>query len=71
MSGAKLKSLVILVIILVSLIPVYLTMKRLRQSMRPKESMGRLFLYLLLGFLLVFAYTFLVVLLIKKIFPDS
>jgi len=67
----KLKSLAILFIILVSLIPVYLFNKYLQKKIRPKESFGRLFLYLLSGFLLVFAYTFLVVLLIKKLFPGA
>ncbi len=67
----KLKALVILFIILVSLIPVYLTNKYLQKIIGPKRSMGRLFLYLVAGFTVVFIYTFLVVLILKKLFPDS
>jgi hypothetical protein len=65
----KLKALAILVIILVSLIPVYSLNWYLQKIIKPKESMARLFLYLLSVFLLVFAYTFLVVLVIRKLFP--
>jgi hypothetical protein len=67
----KLKALVILFIILASLIPVYLVNRYFQKAIRPKESLGRLFLYLLSGFLVVFIYTFLVVLAIKKLFPGA
>ncbi|MFI5129501.1 MAG: hypothetical protein ACHQFX_05895 [Chitinophagales bacterium] len=65
----KLRTLAILLIILVSLIPVYLLNKYLQPKIRPKQSGGRLFLYIISGFLLVFVYTFLVVLVIRKLFP--
>jgi uncharacterized membrane protein YidH (DUF202 family) len=67
----KLKTLAILFIILVSLIPVYLFNRYLQKKVQPRKSLGRLFLYLFLGFVLVFVYTFLVVLIIKKLFPDA
>jgi hypothetical protein len=67
----KLKALAILFIILASLIPVYLFNRYLQKKIRPRASMGRLFLYMLSGFLLVFAYTFIVVFVIKKLFPDA
>jgi hypothetical protein len=67
----KLKALAILFIILVSLVPVYLFNKYLQKKIRPRESMGRLILYMLSGFLLIFVYTFLVVLVIGKLFPDA
>ena len=67
----RFKSLAILFIILVSLIPVYLFNKYLQKKIRPKESMGRLFLYMLTGFIVVFAFTFLVVFVIKKLFPGA
>ena len=67
----KLKALAILAIILVSLFPVYLLYKYMQRIIRPKESAGRLFLYLFAGFALVFVYTFLVVFIIKKIFPGA
>jgi RsiW-degrading membrane proteinase PrsW (M82 family) len=67
----KLKALVILFIIIISMIPVYLFNKYLQKKIRPRESFVRLFGYLLLGFALVFIYTFLVVLIIKEIFPGA
>jgi hypothetical protein len=67
----KLKALAILAIIIVSLIPVYLLYGYMQKMIRPKDSMGRLFLYLLAGFFLVFVYTFLVVFIIKKLFPGA
>jgi hypothetical protein len=67
----KLKALAILFIILASLIPVYFLNKNLQKIIRPRESLGRLFFYLLLGFAIVFVYTFLVVFIIKKLFPDA
>lgn len=67
----KAKGIVIILIILLSLVPVYLLNTFLQKQLRPRESLQRLFLYLLAGFAMVFLYTFLVVLVIKKIFPDA
>jgi hypothetical protein len=67
----KLKALVILLIIIVSLFPVYLFNKFLQKIIRPKASLGRLFLYLFSGFTMVFVYTFLIVYIIKKLFPAA
>jgi len=67
----KLKALVILAIIICSLLPVYLLYKYMQKIIRPRESMARLFLYISAGFVLVFVYTFLLVLVIKKVFPDA
>ena len=67
----KFKAIVILFIILVSLFPVYLVNKYLQKIIKPRNSLGRLFLYLLTGFALIFGYTFLVVLVIKKIFQGA
>jgi hypothetical protein len=67
----KLKSVVILFIILISLIPVYLFNKYLQKKLRPRESMGRLFLYMFSGFTIIFGYTFLLVWVIKKLFPGA
>ncbi len=67
----KLKALAILAIIIFSLIPLYLLYKYLQKKTRPKESMSRLLLYLFAGFALVFIYTFLIVFIIKKIFPGA
>jgi uncharacterized membrane protein YidH (DUF202 family) len=67
----KLKAFTILIIILASLIPVYLFNKYLQKIIRPRESVGRLVLYLFCGFALVFGYTFLIVLVVKLIFPRA
>jgi len=67
----KLKALVILLIIIFSLIPVYLFNISIQKIARPKESPGRLFVYLVAGLIVVFVYTFFVVLLIKKLFPGA
>ena len=67
----KWKAIVILLIILASLLPVYAINKYLQKILRPRESLPRLFSYLLGGMLLVFVYTLLLVLLIKWIFPNA
>jgi hypothetical protein len=67
----KWKAFLILFIILVSLFPVYLLNKYFQKIIQPRKSFARLMLYLLSGFVLVFVYTFLVVLVIKKIFPGA
>jgi hypothetical protein len=70
-TSVKLKSLAILAIIILSLIPVYLLNRFMQKMIRPRASLGRLFLYLLSGFAMVFAYTFLIVFIIKKLFPGA
>jgi 4-hydroxybenzoate polyprenyltransferase len=67
----KLKAAAVMGIILVSLIPVYLLYKYLQVKMRPRESGQRFFLWLLTCFVLIFGYTFLVVLTIKLLFPAA
>jgi len=67
----KLKALAVLGIIIVSLLPVYLLYKYLQRVMRPKESMRRFLSWLLTILFIVFAYTFLVVLIIKLLFPGA
>ncbi|MBL7739599.1 MAG: hypothetical protein JNK14_10290 [Chitinophagaceae bacterium] len=67
----KWKAFVILAIILLSLIPVYVANKYLQKAIRPRETLSRLFIYLLSGFVLIFGYTFLVVFIIKSLFPGA
>lgn len=64
----KLRSILVLLVIIVSLIPVYLVNRYLQKIIRPRQSMGRLLLYVLCAFLIIFIYTTLVVLLVKKLF---
>jgi len=67
----KWKAIVILLIILASLLPLYSINKSLQKFIRPRESLARLFSYLLSGMLLVFLYTMLLVFLIKWMFPSA
>ena len=67
----KWKAVIILLIIIVSLIPVYSINKYLQKILQPRKSLARLLLYLLSGMLLVFLYTLLLVLVIKGIFPKA
>ena len=67
----KWKAFTILFIILLSLIPVYLLHKYLQKIIQPRQSMKRLFLYLFAGLLLIFGYSFVVVFIIKSIFPGA
>ena len=67
----RFKAIIILLIIFLSLIPAYSINKYLLKILRPRESLGRLLLYLLSSMLLVFIYTFLLVLVIKWIFPNA
>lgn len=67
----KWKAIVILFIILLSLVPIYSINKFLQKTLRPRESLTRLFSYLLGGMMLVLVYTLLLVLLIKWMFPGA
>jgi hypothetical protein len=67
----RLRAVVIILIIIASLIPVYSFNKYLQKAFRPRESLGRLMGYLLAGLVLIFAYTFLLVFFIRKLFPTA
>ena len=67
----KAKGLLIIFIILVSLLPAYAASKALERMLRPRESAGRLLLFLLLALALVFVYTILLGLVIRWIFPGA
>ncbi|MBL7722808.1 MAG: hypothetical protein JNK27_01610 [Chitinophagaceae bacterium] len=67
----KLKAILILGIIVLSLIPVYMIYKYLQQVMKPKESMRNFLFYLCAVLALIFTYTFLLVFIIKMLFPAA
>ncbi|MEO6611960.1 MAG: hypothetical protein ABIT05_11520 [Chitinophagaceae bacterium] len=67
----KLKGAIVLLIIVLSLIPVYGLYKYLARVTRPKESLQRFALWLFLVLALVFIYTFLLVFSIKMLFPGA
>ena len=65
----KKRSLLILLILVVSMVPVFYCNRWLQHVMRPRENIGRLFLFLFANFVLIVAYTILMVGLIARIFP--
>jgi hypothetical protein len=67
----RIKAIAILGIIILSLLPVYLLYKYLQKVMRPRESMQKFLLWMLVMFFIIFAYSFLVVLIIKLLFPGA
>jgi len=67
----KLRAIIILMLIIVALIPAYSINKILQKVLRPRESLTRLLCYLLSALLLVFAYTMVLVLLIRYFFPTA
>jgi uncharacterized membrane protein len=67
----RIKAIAILGIIILSLLPVYLLYKYLQKVMRPRESMQRFLLWMLTMLLVIFGYTFLLVLIIKLLFPGA
>jgi len=64
-------SLLLFFVALLSVIPVYYFNRYLQRKLQPRQSFGRLMLYILSGFILVFAYTFLTVKVILWLFPPS
>lgn len=65
----KLRSLAILLIILVSLLPAFYLNKAVKTKLSPKKSIGRLLLYMFSSFTLIFIYVFLLVWAISHLFP--
>ncbi len=67
----KLKAVLILALIIISLIPAYLFYQWLEKKMIPRSSGKNFLIWLLLVFAFIFIYTFLVVFLIRSIFPKA
>lgn len=65
----KLRSLLILLVVLAAMVPLYFLNRWMSRMMRPRENVGRLFLFLMANFVLIIAYTMLVVGVIVRIFP--
>jgi hypothetical protein len=65
----KIRALVILLVLMVAIVPVYYLNRWMTVVMKPRESVGRLFLFILANFVLIVVYTVLVVGLIIRIFP--
>jgi hypothetical protein len=63
------RSLLILLILVLALIPVYYLNLWLQRVLRPREGAGRFFLFLFVNFLLIIIYTILMVGIVLRIFP--
>ena len=65
----KYRSLLILLILVLALIPVYYLNRWLQRVVRPRDSAGRFFLFLIANFLLVIVYTVLIVGVVLRVIP--
>jgi hypothetical protein len=63
------RSLLILLLLLLALVPIFFFNRWLQKVMRPREHVGRFFLFLFANFVLIIVYTVFVVGLIVRIFP--
>ncbi len=67
----KWRSLMIVALILLSLLPLYLLYKWLQVKMNPRQSLPHFFGFMVVMFVIVFVYTFLLVFSIRFIFPGA
>ena len=65
----KLRSLLILLIIALALLPAYYLNRWLQQVIRPRDSAGRFFLFIFATFVLIIVYSVLVVGIVVRLFP--
>ena len=71
MNGNRLKGLLIILLIAASLLPFYMAYSWIERKVKPRWSLRRFFLWLFLELLLVGCFTFLVVLLLRLVFPGA
>ncbi|MEQ1677805.1 MAG: hypothetical protein ABL876_13935 [Chitinophagaceae bacterium] len=67
----RFKAVIIVLLIILSLLPVYMLYKYLEKVMRPKESVLRFLGWMVAVLALIFVYTFLVVFVIQLVFPGA
>ena len=67
----KLKAVIVLLIIITAAIQIYTVNKYLQKVIRPRESFGRLLLFILAAMTLIFAATYVLVLTIRFLFPPT
>lgn len=65
------KAVIIILCILASLIPAYAMLGYLKKWLRPRESGSRFAAWLLSALAFIFLYTFLVVFIIRLVFPRA
>jgi uncharacterized membrane protein len=61
--------LLMLLIILMACAPLYYLYGVLKRTILPRQSFGRFFLFMIASMALAFAYTFLVVFAVSKLYP--
>lgn len=65
----KVRSLLILLVLVSAVVPVYFLNRWMQRVLRPRESAARLFLFIFGVFVLIMFYTIFIVALIARIFP--
>ena len=65
----KLRSLLIILIIVIALIPFYYINRWLQRVIRPRDSAGQFVIFVFANFVLVIVYTITLVGLVSKLFP--
>lgn len=65
----KLRAQIILLVLLLSLVPAYYFSRYLQRVLRPRESAGRLFLFMLANLVFAIVYMVFLVGMIIRIFP--
>ena len=65
----KFRSQIILLVLLLSLVPAYYFSRHLQHLLRPRESAGRFFLFMLASFVFGIVYILFLVGMIVRIFP--
>lgn len=65
----KVRSLLILLLVVGALVPIFVINRWLNRLMKPRENAGRLFLFLIANFVLIIVYTMLVVGMVVRVFP--
>ena len=65
----KVRSLLILLVLISAVVPVYFLNRWMQRVLRPRDSAARLFLFIFGVFVLIIIYTILIVALIARIFP--
>lgn len=64
----RLRSLLILLALILSMVPAFYLNRWLQRVMRPRENAGRFFLFLFANFVLIIVYTVLVVGVVVRLF---
>jgi hypothetical protein len=67
----KLKAFAIVAIIILSLIPLYILYKYIERKIQPRESFRNFGVWLIAVMVLIFAFSFLLVFIIRTLFPGA